>query len=51
MEKMDVRALMQENRVLLNINSNEECDCIMNKVLSQFFTFKMKTLFCNEQSR
>jgi hypothetical protein len=34
MEKTDVRPLMQENRVLLNIISNEQCDWIMNEVLS-----------------
>jgi hypothetical protein len=36
MEKMDVRALMQENKVLLNINSNEQCEWIMNEVLSPY---------------
>jgi hypothetical protein len=48
MEKMDVRAIMQENRALLNISSSEKCDWIMNEVLSPFFTFKMKIFFCNE---
>jgi hypothetical protein len=51
MEKMDVRALMQENRALFNINSNEQYDWIMNEVLSPFFTFKMKICFCNKQRK
>jgi hypothetical protein len=37
MEKMDVRAIMPENRVLLSINSSEKCDRTMNEVLFPFF--------------